>query len=66
LGALGGFFLPLGFAYFDRLAGRPESCFWLLLGLVSVSCVWLAAVVTQIKRGARTSTSTLGPELSAQ
>jgi NNP family nitrate/nitrite transporter-like MFS transporter len=68
LGALGGFFLPLGFAYLDRLAGHPESCFWLLLGLVAVSCGWLAAVVTQLKRGARTPTSPSmsGAELPAQ
>jgi NNP family nitrate/nitrite transporter-like MFS transporter len=65
LGALGGFFLPLGFAYLERLAGRPESCFWLLLGLVAVSCVWLATVVTQLKRGAR-APAALGDELPAQ
>ena len=30
LGALGGFFLPLGFGYLDKATGRPESCFWLM------------------------------------
>jgi MFS transporter, NNP family, nitrate/nitrite transporter len=50
LGALGGFFLPLGFAYLDELSGRPESCFWLLFALVLGSFAWLAKVVAQIKR----------------
>src|SRR4029078_7590913 len=44
LGALGGFILPLGFAYLERLVGRPETCFWLLLGLVIASFGWLALV----------------------
>ncbi len=50
LGALGGFFLPLGFAYFDKLSGKPESCFWLLLGLIIGSFSWLHLVVTEIRR----------------
>ena len=59
LGALGGFFLPLGFAYLERLSTRPESCFWLLLGLVSLSFVWLTAVVARLKRTDRPSPETL-------
>jgi len=52
LGALGGFFLPLGFAYLDKLSGRPESCFWLLLGLVLGSFAWLSVVVGRLRRPA--------------
>jgi NNP family nitrate/nitrite transporter-like MFS transporter len=68
LGALGGFFLPIGFAYLERLSGRPESCFWLLLALVVASFGWLAAVVSQLKRaetGAASASVGAGAELSA-
>ncbi|HVZ73712.1 MAG TPA: nitrate/nitrite transporter [Polyangia bacterium] len=53
LGALGGFFLPIGFAYLDRVTGRHESCFWLLLAFAGVSFAWLTAVVLRLKRGER-------------
>ncbi|HMI92676.1 MAG TPA: hypothetical protein VK509_14975, partial [Polyangiales bacterium] len=45
LGALGGFFLPLGFGYLEALTGRPESCFWIMLALIASSFGWLHLVV---------------------
>jgi len=53
LGALGGFFLPIGFGYLETAAGRPESCFWLMTGLVAVCLLWLHAVVRNIGRATR-------------
>ncbi len=68
LGALGGFFLPIGFAYLERLVGHPETCFWLLLALILASFGWLNAVVVRIKRSDVVATvdSTLAAELSPQ
>jgi NNP family nitrate/nitrite transporter-like MFS transporter len=66
LGALGGFFLPLGFAYLDKLSGRPESCFWLLFALIVGSFAWLATVVAQIKRRSIPAVAQISGELSAQ
>jgi NNP family nitrate/nitrite transporter-like MFS transporter len=53
LGALGGFFLPLGFGYLEEWSGRPESCFWVMLLLILSCLVWLHAVVTGMKRRSR-------------
>ena len=50
LGALGGFFLPLGFGYLEKATGRPESCFWVMLALIAVSLVWLHAIVSGMRR----------------
>jgi NNP family nitrate/nitrite transporter-like MFS transporter len=50
LGALGGFFLPLGFGYLQQATGQPRSCFWVMLALVAWSFAWLHLVVTGIKR----------------
>jgi NNP family nitrate/nitrite transporter-like MFS transporter len=50
LGALGGFFLPIGFGYLETASGRPESCFWLMTGLVAACLGWLHVVVTQMKQ----------------
>jgi NNP family nitrate/nitrite transporter-like MFS transporter len=50
LGALGGFFLPIGFGYLETASGRPESCFWLMTGLVVACLAWLHAVVIRLKR----------------
>jgi NNP family nitrate/nitrite transporter-like MFS transporter len=55
LGALGGFFLPLGFGYLDKSTGRPESCFWIMGALVLACLVWLHTVVSGIRRRSRTS-----------
>jgi NNP family nitrate/nitrite transporter-like MFS transporter len=52
LGALGGFFLPLGFALFGQWSGRPQSCFWLLFGLVVGSFGWLHATVARMRGAA--------------
>ena len=50
LGALGGFFLPLGFGYLAKSSGRPESCFWIMGALVLACLVWLHTVVSGIRR----------------
>jgi|RhiMethySRZTD1v2_1073278.scaffolds.fasta_scaffold03164_2 MFS transporter, NNP family, nitrate/nitrite transporter len=50
LGALGGFFLPLGFGYLEAASGRPESCFWVMLLLIAWSFLWLHGVVTRLRR----------------
>jgi len=50
LGALGGFFLPLGFGYLEQASGAPRSCFWLLLVLIAWSFVWLHRVVVGIRQ----------------
>jgi NNP family nitrate/nitrite transporter-like MFS transporter len=50
LGALGGFFLPLGFGYLEKATGRPECCFWVMLSLVAVCLVWLHAIVSAMRR----------------
>ena len=52
LGALGGFFLPLGFGYLEKSTGRPQSCFWVMSALVAVSLVWLHAIVSGLRRKA--------------
>jgi NNP family nitrate/nitrite transporter-like MFS transporter len=50
LGALGGFFLPIGFGYLESASGRPESCFWLMTGLMVTCLVWLHLVVVEMRR----------------
>ena len=50
LGALGGFFLPLGFGYLEKSSGRPESCFWVMGALVLACLVWLHTVVSGMRR----------------
>jgi NNP family nitrate/nitrite transporter-like MFS transporter len=57
LGGLGGFFLPLAFGYLDTATGRPESCFWVMLGLILLSLMWLHLVVTDMNRRARRTPS---------
>jgi MFS transporter, NNP family, nitrate/nitrite transporter len=54
LGALGGFVLPLGFAYLEQWTGRPESCFVVMLLLVASSFLWLRLVVAGLARETRT------------
>jgi NNP family nitrate/nitrite transporter-like MFS transporter len=49
LGALGGFFLPLGFGYLESATGRPEACFWVMFVLIAFSLVWLHTVVTGMR-----------------
>lgn len=50
LGALGGFFLPIGFGYLESASGRPESCFWVMTGLMATCLIWLHLVVIDIRR----------------
>jgi NNP family nitrate/nitrite transporter-like MFS transporter len=61
LGALGGFFMPLGFGYLERATGQPESCFWIMLVLCAWSFAWLHLVVAGLKRDARRA-----PEVATQ
>ena len=58
LGALGGFFLPLGFGYLEAASGRPQSCFWLMSGLMISCVVWLHLVVAGIRRQHRSEPAT--------
>jgi NNP family nitrate/nitrite transporter-like MFS transporter len=55
LGALGGFFLPIGFGYLETASGRPESCFWLMTILMVACLAWLHLVVSGIRRRGRTA-----------
>jgi NNP family nitrate/nitrite transporter-like MFS transporter len=50
LGALGGFFLPLLFAYFKQRTGMPTSTFMVLAGVTAVSFLWLHVVVSRLRR----------------
>jgi NNP family nitrate/nitrite transporter-like MFS transporter len=52
LGALGGFFLPLGFGYLQEATAQPRSCFWIMLALIAWSFAWLHLVVVGIRRRA--------------
>jgi len=54
LGALGGFFLPIGFGYLEAATGRPESCFWVMTALMTSCLLWLHLVVIDIRRRSRT------------
>lgn len=53
LGALGGFLLPLAFGYLEASTDRPESCFWVMLGLILGCLAWLHVVVIDMNRRAR-------------
>jgi NNP family nitrate/nitrite transporter-like MFS transporter len=64
LGALGGFFLPLGFGYLDKSSGRPESCFWIMGALVLACLVWLHTVVSGMRRRNTMRVRTLAVEAS--
>jgi NNP family nitrate/nitrite transporter-like MFS transporter len=55
LGALGGFFLPIGFGYLETASHRPESCFWLMTILMAACLAWLHLVVAGMRRRARTA-----------
>lgn len=63
LGALGGFFLPLGFGYSEGLLGRPEGCFWILLVLIVASFGWLHLVVTSLRRSGSRAPAAMPMEL---
>lgn len=53
IGGLGGFVLPLLFAWADIQTGRPQSTFVVLLGACVLSLVWLHAVVIKMRRDER-------------
>jgi len=50
LGALGGFFLPIGFGYLETATGRPESCFWVMSALMATCLLWLQVVIMDLRR----------------
>jgi MFS transporter, NNP family, nitrate/nitrite transporter len=50
LGALGGFILPITFGYGESITGQPQSCFWVMIILVTSSFLWLHVAVTGMKR----------------
>ncbi len=53
VGGLGGFVLPLLFAWSKGQTGRPESTFYVLLGLAVLSMLFLSIAVTRIHADAR-------------
>lgn len=53
VGGLGGFFLPLLFAWTQDWTGRPQSTFVVLLIVCVVSLLWLHSVVVQLRRHER-------------
>ena len=52
LGALGGFFLPLLFAYGLKLTGIPQTTFGVLFLVTLASAVWMHLVVLRILKQA--------------
>lgn len=52
LGALGGFFLPLLFAYSFKLTGIPQTTFAVLFLITLASAVWMHLVVLKILKQA--------------
>jgi NNP family nitrate/nitrite transporter-like MFS transporter len=61
LGALGGFFLPIGFGYLESASGRPESCFWMMTVLMVACLVWLHLVIVGIRRRSRSAEIVASP-----
>jgi len=53
VGGLGGFVLPLLFAWAHHQSGRPESTFLVLLASALVSLLWLHLVVIKMRRDER-------------
>ncbi|MGB5035652.1 MAG: nitrate transporter permease, partial [Blastocatellia bacterium] len=48
IGGLGGFVLPLLFAWAKGVTDRPESTFYVMVGLAFVSAVFLSIAVAHI------------------
>jgi NNP family nitrate/nitrite transporter-like MFS transporter len=65
IGGLGGFVLPLLFAWALAETGRPESTFVVLLAASIVSLVWLHLVVIKMRRDERRRAVVLGAESSS-
>ena len=57
LGGLGGFALPLLFAWAKVKTGEPESTFLVLLASALVSLIWLHLVVIKMRRDERRHTT---------
>ena len=57
IGGLGGFFLPLLFAWAKVKTGEPESTFLVLLASALVSLIWLHLVVIKMRRDERHHTT---------
>lgn len=51
VGGLGGFFLPLMFAWAKGQSGRPESTFYVMLGLALLSMLFLSIAVARLRAG---------------
>ncbi len=65
LGALGGFVLPLAFAYLNEWTHMPQSTFIVLSGLIAFSLCWLHLVVVGIKRREATTVAETSPMQTA-
>jgi len=65
VGGLGGFVLPLLFAWALAETGRPQSTFVVLLAASLVSLVWLHLVVIKMRRDERRRAVVLGAESSS-
>jgi MFS transporter, NNP family, nitrate/nitrite transporter len=61
LGALGGFFLPLGFGYGEEFLGRPEVCFYLLTAVTLVSLAWLHVTIRSLQSAERSMSGLAAP-----
>jgi NNP family nitrate/nitrite transporter-like MFS transporter len=59
VGGLGGFFLPLLFAWAKVKTGDPESTFVVLLASALISLVWLHLVVIKMRRDERRRAGTI-------
>jgi NNP family nitrate/nitrite transporter-like MFS transporter len=52
LGALGGFFLPLLFAYTARSTGMPQSTFFVLFVVTAIAMVWMHLTIHRMLHAA--------------
>jgi NNP family nitrate/nitrite transporter-like MFS transporter len=52
LGALGGFFLPLLFAYTARATGMPQSTFFVLFVVTAIAMVWMHLTIHRMLHAA--------------
>ena len=52
LGALGGFFLPLLFAYTARWTGMPQSTFFVLFAVTAVAMLWMHLTIHRMLHAA--------------
>jgi NNP family nitrate/nitrite transporter-like MFS transporter len=52
LGALGGFFLPLLFAYTGELTGMPQSTFFVLFVVTAIAAIWMQWTIHRMLQSA--------------